>query len=321
MPTSDRRSEHAPLAAYRELAPHAALRDRVECYWIAAGDRDARDVLPDGCVDFLFDAAAGAAGARLVGAMTRPLAVPAGSSDLVAVRFRPGGAAATQVPAVLPFVVYHGERSWRGPRSLRDCIALGDDDGSGPAAGSIRVLLPELPFVLLDLSGLDEAAVARRRYSAIADLTVRFLQFLRLRSAVDAAADIARWHLLVAGVLAHPRGSDVLTALFSWLVASEPDPVLTVRTIMTRIHEGDPPLEKALRVFREVLEQQGMQQGLQEGFVSGLRALVAEQLQVRFGALPHDAEEQLARADAPTLQEWGRRLVTAPALADVFAPA
>ncbi|MFO1077794.1 MAG: DUF6597 domain-containing transcriptional factor [Planctomycetota bacterium] len=76
--------------SYREIAPDPALRPWVECCWIASGEAEARDVLPDGCIDFLFDAADGTA--RLIGAMTRPEPVPAGACDLTAVRFRPGGA-------------------------------------------------------------------------------------------------------------------------------------------------------------------------------------------------------------------------------------
>ena len=76
-------------AGYRELAPHALLRQHVECYWTARGPADAFVVLPDGCVDFHFDGGA----ARLVGAMTRAVEVPAERHrDVVAVRFRPGGA-------------------------------------------------------------------------------------------------------------------------------------------------------------------------------------------------------------------------------------
>jgi AraC-like DNA-binding protein len=79
--------------AYREIAPPPALRSRVECFWVARGGDAPHRVLPDGCVDFLFDANAGEAGAVLVGAMTRQVLVPAGPArDLVAVRFHPGGA-------------------------------------------------------------------------------------------------------------------------------------------------------------------------------------------------------------------------------------
>src|SRR5262245_40042847 len=79
-------------ASYREITPHPALQSRVECYWIARGASPAFRVLPDGCVDFLFDAGGGGS-ARLVGAMTQPVEVAAAASrDVVAVRFRPGGA-------------------------------------------------------------------------------------------------------------------------------------------------------------------------------------------------------------------------------------
>lgn len=53
-------------------------------------------VLPDGCIDILFVVAGGRTGeGYVVGMMTRPLLVArAGASSTVAVRFKPGGAAA-----------------------------------------------------------------------------------------------------------------------------------------------------------------------------------------------------------------------------------
>lgn len=80
-------------ANYGEVAPHPALRRHVECFWHAQGPCGPLRILPDGCVDFLFDVGSGAEDARLVGAMTRPFLAPATKGrDLVAVRFHPGGA-------------------------------------------------------------------------------------------------------------------------------------------------------------------------------------------------------------------------------------
>jgi AraC-like DNA-binding protein len=81
---------------YREHRPAAALRPYVACYWTlrgsAPGDAGHR-VLPDGCMDILFDLGA-QPGARVVGAMTRAIVTapkPAGEwIDLLGVRFRPG---------------------------------------------------------------------------------------------------------------------------------------------------------------------------------------------------------------------------------------
>lgn len=80
-------------SGYREWSPHPALRDLVECCWTATGDRGAITVVPDGCVDFLFETGGDETAARLVGAMTTAIVVPPScGGEIVAVRFRPGGA-------------------------------------------------------------------------------------------------------------------------------------------------------------------------------------------------------------------------------------
>lgn len=84
--------------SYREYAPVAALRDHVGCYWISCSPAPASPrthrILPDGCIDIIFDVSPGQCPqGRMVGTMTRPLIVrPSGQVELVAVRFRPGGA-------------------------------------------------------------------------------------------------------------------------------------------------------------------------------------------------------------------------------------
>jgi AraC-like DNA-binding protein len=81
---------------YTEIAPPADLAPYVDRLWLRTtrgGDpgRLVR-VLPDGCVDILVRVDRGEA--DVVGTMTRAIEVPEGPSELVAVRFRPGTAAA-----------------------------------------------------------------------------------------------------------------------------------------------------------------------------------------------------------------------------------
>ena len=91
---------------YEEHDPPAGLETHVECFWTTRSDRldvdDYGRVLPDGCADLIFDFGARdesgitvGTGPRsyVVGTMTEALVVRrTGRADMLAVRFRPGGA-------------------------------------------------------------------------------------------------------------------------------------------------------------------------------------------------------------------------------------
>lgn len=90
---------------YREHPPHPALADVAACHWslrgAPAGGGPPYRVLPDGCMDVIFDLGGGVwadrersrPAVRVVGTMTRglPVTLPP-EVDLLGVRFRPGGA-------------------------------------------------------------------------------------------------------------------------------------------------------------------------------------------------------------------------------------
>jgi len=72
---------------------------------------------------------------------------------------------------------------------------------------------------------------------------------------------------------------------------------------------------------RQEGRQQGQQQGRQEGRQAEAVRLLQRQLTRRFGALPAWAEARLLQTDTETLESWAERLLEAPRLEDVFAPA
>ncbi|MDB5035526.1 MAG: AraC family transcriptional regulator [Chlorobi bacterium] len=88
------------LPVYREFPPSPPLAPYVECYWTmrAAGSSTPTPnrVLPDGCVDIIFDATEPASAfdpsrGTVIGVMRRPRVVMLGGPlELIAVRFRPG---------------------------------------------------------------------------------------------------------------------------------------------------------------------------------------------------------------------------------------
>jgi len=101
-------------STYQEYRPAPALTPFVECYWsrasgAAAGEGPAHSVLPDGCMDIVFNFGEvwtsaghngsplrrGIRGGAVVGTMTAPLVVsPGAGEDFFGVRFRPGMAPA-----------------------------------------------------------------------------------------------------------------------------------------------------------------------------------------------------------------------------------
>jgi methylphosphotriester-DNA--protein-cysteine methyltransferase len=158
---------------YTEVAPGAALAHIVRCYWtiegsVAAGDTVANRVLPDGCMDVLFDLgeamATGSAGraepARVIGAMTRAIVVGMrGRVDVVGIRFQPGAAVAyLGVPApelTAKSVGLSDVRRGTGDlveRALEagDVAQVVDPAGGGPAgaAGAVRARLRRRASVL-----------------------------------------------------------------------------------------------------------------------------------------------------------------------------
>jgi AraC-like DNA-binding protein len=161
---------------YREFLPAEPLRAYVECYWT---DRSApyaaeRRVLPDGCIDILFYLS-GRAAAHVVGTMTRALILPPGAStDVAAVRFRPGGAAPflrlpadalTDTQADLAEVWPQGE--WI------DRLAAEPSD-FGRAAVLETMLLRRLPGTpAVDRRAEASSALLRRETTAVEDVAAR----------------------------------------------------------------------------------------------------------------------------------------------------
>lgn len=92
------------LLTYREHRPHPSIAHVVACYWqirgsLLTGASHPHRVLPDACVDLVFDLAAARArsqalAGQIVGTMTRASCIAfRGEVDVFGVRFKPGGAA------------------------------------------------------------------------------------------------------------------------------------------------------------------------------------------------------------------------------------
>lgn len=78
-------------------------------------------------------------------------------------------------------------------------------------------------------------------------------------------------------------------------------------------------MEQHKYTYQSDFAKRFMAEGLKQGLRQGYRELLGVQLEQRFGELPAEVQAQLDAADADTLSTWGRRVLTAASLADVFA--
>lgn len=135
---------------YTEIAPPADLAPYVDRLWLrtTVGAGGLHRVLPDGCVDLIIDAGHGSA--EIVGTMTRAIEVPGGPARHVAVRFRPGTAAALTRCALAELTDRAADPADLGiPRGLVDDL-VGAICDPVPAASCPAALPARIPLVAAD---------------------------------------------------------------------------------------------------------------------------------------------------------------------------
>jgi hypothetical protein len=81
------------------------------------------------------------------------------------------------------------------------------------------------------------------------------------------------------------------------------------------------PKQSLARELKSMVAQgraEGRTEGRAEGRAEGQRSILAKLLRLKFGSLPAKVQERLAAADAPQLEAWAGRVLTAATLAEVW---
>jgi len=64
--------------------------------------------------------------------------------------------------------------------------------------------------------------------------------------------------------------------------------------------------------------REGLDEGRREGRQEGISHLLRRQMEKRFGVLPEEMIDRLAKASPAELEQWGENLLDAPSLEEVF---
>lgn len=224
--------------------------------------------------------------------------------DLVKARkLKPGD----RLPAVLPVVLYDGERPWRAPLSVEELI--------GPVPEPLRQFQPQYRYLLLD--ELHTAVRLGEERNTVAGM-MALEQSRTPEEIVASSMAIDAW-------LREDEDED-LRQTFAVLLhqalpadmVGDTNPLdLTETTMRARKYlenwEETQSRKLAAKLAAEVTAKVGA-----EKLAEGQRLLLEKLLRLKFGALPADAEERLRQAQPGQLEGWAGRVLTASSLDEIW---
>lgn len=214
------------------------------------------------------------------------------------------------LPAVLPLVIYHGDRPWPADRrALCDLVDL-----PAPLHPAVARWLPSLTLLLDDLGALDDAALEAPEAAA---LTALGLLALKHGPRPDLERRLLRCHRHLRHAASTPAGRSALEALFEYLLRVN-DTVERTRLAREIRRVAGPEAQEVAMTAAQRLIAEGREEGREEGRAEGQRLTLERLLRLKFGPLPDDAERRLATADAAALARYTERVLTADTLAAVF---
>ncbi|MCB2263541.1 MAG: Rpn family recombination-promoting nuclease/putative transposase [Candidatus Thiosymbion ectosymbiont of Robbea hypermnestra] len=218
-----------------------------------------------------------------------------------------------RLPAIVPFVFYHGLDEWKIPDEFLQLVATEE---------SWRPYLLNFRFPVLDLGRVPDRELSqdrrlRARLLAMKYATRKAQQLAIRERLIEALQDAPETLRPVVRYLIHVYCYDERT-LRGIIRAVRPE---EEETMMSQFAQD---IEKRVRqkALQEGIQQgmqQGMQQGIRKGLLEGEAKLLLRILPLRFGPLPDEISERIYNADPNTIELWAERVLDAESLEDVFA--
>ena len=180
----------------------------------------------------------------------------------------------SNLPLVIPVVLYPGPGKWTTAKRLRDLIEIPESIASwasqfAPDAGFCTVELAGLP-----LEKLADGATARAVMTALQQERSGLVRFEQVQE-------------IIAEIFSDPQrevAKQVATHLWHYLLHHSE---LQSQQIQTIISEVVPtPIQTQFMSTADLLKQEGRQEGLQEGEILAKHQDILEVLEIRFVAIP-----------------------------------
>jgi predicted transposase/invertase (TIGR01784 family) len=208
-------------------------------------------------------------------------------------RRKPGSA----IPVVLPVVLYNGKRPWRAPLDLARLF--------GETPGSLRSHLPRLRYVVLDEGhlDLDRPELSQNRIAAL----------FRIETC-KRPGDLPRLTRELARLLPLGEEPELRRTITIWLLAVLRRVFPGVTIPETVDLEDAPMLEETMLEWR----RKNRREDLREGRTEGMRQLLLQQIERRFGPLSEEKRLGVEAITSPArLKRLADKILTAKSLAEM----
>lgn len=216
-----------------------------------------------------------------------------------------------KLPAVLPVVLYNGERRWNSSAEMAKLMAR--------MPPQLLRYAPQSAYMLI-----DELAMPERKLPGAGNLVGTLIRLERNRGKSDVlplAAQLER-------ELRAPELKELRRQFATWIHEVWPSsrfpgmampPITDLEEVWSMLEQRFPQWaeefkEEGCRKGRREGRKEGRQEGRQEGQAAIVRRLMTR----RFGHLPRDVIARIEKARPQQLGRWSERLLDATTLHDVF---
>ena len=209
-----------------------------------------------------------------------------------------------RLPAIVPFVFYHGSDTWRIPNEFLHLVDAEED---------WRPYLLNFRFPVLDLGEIPDKQLSR-------DCRV-YAWLLAMKYATREGEQLTIRELLVEALRGDPED---LRPILYYLVQTYVYDEQTLRNMIraVRPEEEATMMSQFAQDIRKTARQEalreGRMEGLREGEARGEAKLLLRQLSRRFQPLPEGISERIHGADPDTIERWADRLLEAESLDEIF---
>ncbi|MBF0162569.1 MAG: Rpn family recombination-promoting nuclease/putative transposase [Magnetococcales bacterium] len=216
-----------------------------------------------------------------------------------------------KLPAVLPLLLYHGQKEWRIPNEF---MFLVDADEA------LRPWLLNFCFPVVDLGPIPDEQLSRNARLRAGLMALKY-------GTRDPQAQMDALEDITAALVDAP---EILLTVLLYLMTTFPYlDEEHVRQVVRRINPQEEAemmsqfaqeiLAKGKPEWAAMVRQEGRQEGEQIGEQKGEAKMLTHLLQRRFGSVPTWASEKITKAEPSALEEWSLRILDATTIESVLA--